>query len=208
MPGLINLLYEVLESSKRNILVIEKLISVLESDIGGTSDEEENLSYNKNKIRENKFNKYESFNFREDNLSWEQPFNELNELNEFDAHNITDNDQEYYKLSELIPEWNNIPYMESPTGDSIDFQPKTSAEHGPSSDNLETKQVCDELITPLSKLSFDERDKLLFSMYQNAKNNVKNIIGVPEHANNFEGEVTKEADRLLQVWMEVNKSKV
>lgn len=148
MPGLINLLQEVLESSKRNIKVVETLISLLEKDV---SLEDNVFTY-----------KQQNNDFREDNLDWSISTDEY-----------VWNEDEDKKLMEC------------------DEYPKK-------------QDIEQPLITPLLKLSPSEQEALLYSIFQEAKSNVKTLIGLQEDSAFFETEVEKEADRLLQSWMKSN----
>ncbi len=148
MPGLINLLQEVLESSKRNIKVVETLISLLEKDV---SLEDNVFTY-----------KQQNNDFREDNLDWSISTDEY-----------VWNEDEDKKLMEC------------------DEHPKK-------------QDIEQPLITPLLKLSPSEQEALLYSIFQEAKSNVKTLIGLQEDSAFFETEVEKEADRLLQSWMKSN----
>ncbi len=182
--GLINLLQKVLKTSKQNINAVEKLIAILEGDNINNANVED--VYNESNIIHKDDITHGSFNFRDDNIIlWDKTFEELNDL-----ENLYPNSCESSSNNEWI--YKDLPFE---TQDNLN-------------ETLEKKTGTDktsELITPLSKLSKDEEDKLLYSMFQSAINNVKNIMGISESEKGYNDEVNKEADRLFQLWMDTNK---
>lgn len=199
MPGLINLLLQVLESSKRNISVVEKLIFILEQEAGDCNYLEE-----QNEIQEmlktSEVDRYQSSNFREDNLPWNQTSIYMNNLEDMNWDSYNDDPPEFaHSKSELGdgPE-ESLCKLHIQTDERIGFTGEAECEDAPESEQKPES----EMITPLSKFSFEEQHKLLFSIFLSAKNNVRDTIGISEQAECFEEEVQKEADRLFQLWLE------
>ena len=61
------------------------------------------------------------------------------------------------------------------------------------------------IITPLSKLNNKEKDILLKSIFNQAKFNVENILAVSAKDEDFDNQVSDEASRLLNIWIESNR---
>lgn len=182
MVGLVEVLLEVIETSKRNTAAVEKLINLLENPIDSTTP---NTSENPESADTSKGRGY-----REDNVSIE--FTER----------ITTDQPEQYKpdladIDEMTPM--NVEGAPEPIG--------TEGDHDTATRSLATDEYNSPKITALNKLGKDIRDQLLYGLYQTAKYNVKNIIGIDENAFEFEFTVREETDRLLDVWIKSNQKK-
>lgn len=179
MVGLVEVLLEVIETSKRNTAAVEKLINLLENPIDSTptNTPENPVSADTSKGR----------GYREDNVSIE--FTER----------ITTDQPEQYKPDLAEAPLMNVEGAPEPIG--------TEGDHDTATRSLATDEYNSPKITALNKLGKDIRDQLLYGLYQTAKYNVKNIIGIDENAFEFEFTVREETDRLLDVWIKSNQKK-
>lgn len=62
-------------------------------------------------------------------------------------------------------------------------------------------------ITPLSKLNTQEQNDLYRQIFMQATNYVANIANVLTDDSTFDTQVATEADRLLNVWIDINKKR-
>jgi hypothetical protein len=62
------------------------------------------------------------------------------------------------------------------------------------------------MITPLSKLSVKEQNALYKNIFDQATFNIETVMGIAVSDLEFETQVSNEADRLLNVWIEMQKS--
>lgn len=181
MTGLIALLQEVLITSKRNIEVVEKLLYILEKDT--------------NDLKYDYIHGFSIPDYREDNLEDIQPF--IEDIIYSEDTNLQESQEilETQEIQNILDDKNEM--------DTMLRKIKNTQQHQTS------KETSDEYnsptITPLSKLSSREQEKLLYKLFIDAKHNIKNIVGISEKDEKFSSEVEKEADRLLEVWLEINK---
>lgn len=68
-------------------------------------------------------------------------------------------------------------------------------------------EVNTPMITPLFKLNKREKEALYRDIFNKASNYIKNILGIATTDETFDLQVSNEADRLLKVWIEINKAK-
>jgi hypothetical protein len=74
-------------------------------------------------------------------------------------------------------------------------------EEGPSNKSYNRDEP--SLVTPLSKYKIKERNGILKNIHNRARQNILDITD--ENASDFEDQVSKEADRLLDSWMKYEK---
>jgi chorismate mutase len=60
-------------------------------------------------------------------------------------------------------------------------------------------------ITPLNKLNLNEQKSLLLDIFNKAKHNVQVLLQISENDDEYQSQILKESDRLLNVWIEMNK---
>jgi hypothetical protein len=63
------------------------------------------------------------------------------------------------------------------------------------------------VINPLSRLSIDEKDRILKKIFNDAVFNVETIMNIAKTDNRYDEKINEEADRLLNVWLEASKIK-
>lgn len=63
------------------------------------------------------------------------------------------------------------------------------------------------IITPLHKLNLREQDELFVQIFKEACFNVEKILQIDKEDEQYSSKVKEEADRLLQVWIDINKKK-
>ncbi len=199
--GLISLLYELLESSRRNAHLCERLIYTLEAEHAPNQELSDN------------FEQSAPMQYRSDNLS------EYNDSDECPSEYVCQHDKvqedshaalyrSEFDLDSLMSRRIQL-HKDQGTYAEPDNEISTLLEEL-NQDTMPLFEAKDHerdppKINPLHRLRADELERLSFQLFKEAQHNTKNLMSIPETSEDYQAAVEKEADRLLNQWMHANK---
>jgi hypothetical protein len=199
MPGLIAVLVEISQNLKRNIELNERLIHLLEGDNNFTRCNnlfDEDTSYISADNEELKIQTLE-----ETQALYEQmKFKEMEEEPQLSRENALTSIPD---INDIVSQLNNPEVNEESENDLLMVRRaayhKSQGTFQPTEDSKKRT-----LKAKLELLGSDEAGKLAFGILKEAKHNVQHLLSVDPLSPDFEERVEAEADRLLEVWSDMN----
>lgn len=194
----IELLELLVNNCETNLLSIKNLIIKLKNEKNYNFRSSENLKQNEDNLGDN---------CRKDNLL-EYEYKECipSLLRDNNEYYDSDNDSCDNLWNRRIQSHKNYLHNGSEFFDLMDnsfydLNISKSCEDLEKNNTNNTNDTKDLYINPLLRIPYNDRDKLLYKMFQNAKKNVISNMNITEDHPNYTDELNKESDRLLHEWI-------